>query len=184
VPAGAEPERFELRLGHLLAHLAAGERVLDLGCGEGAFAGELAANGARVTGADVAQEPLRRARSRHPQLEFVHVGGELPFAQEEFDLVWLGEVLEHVQDCLGLLGEVRRVLRPGGQLVCSTPDHGPLRRAAFALSARAFERHFDPRSDHVRFFTARSLDSLLADGGLRERRIRARSGILLGSARR
>jgi len=94
----------------------------------GEFTAALSEHGAIVTGCDVAQEALRRARARAPTVEFVLTGEELPFADESFDVVWAGEVLEHVQDGLGLLAEVRRVLRPGGRLLLSTPDHGPLRR--------------------------------------------------------
>ena len=87
--------------------------------------GELAAAGFDVVGVDVAQEPLRRARERFGELEFLLVGErELPFASGSFDGVWLGEVLEHVQDGLGLLAELARVLVPGGRLALSTPDHG------------------------------------------------------------
>jgi hypothetical protein len=45
----------------------------------------------------------------------------------------------------------------------STPAHGPLTRLGLALSAARFERHFDPRGDHLRFYTARSLSQLLED---------------------
>ena len=66
VPAGAVPLDFELRSAFLLSHVAAGERVLDVGCGEGDFAAALLGAGAQVLAADVAEEPLRRARAAHP----------------------------------------------------------------------------------------------------------------------
>jgi ubiquinone/menaquinone biosynthesis C-methylase UbiE len=171
-----------LRRDFLLGLVARGERVLDLGCGLGDFTAALAAHGAWPIGCDVAQEPLRRARQRYGELQFTRSGATLPFADGSFDVVWMGEVLEHVQDGLGLLAEVGRVLRPGGRLLISTPDHGALRRLWFGLSARAFERAFDPRSDHVRFFTARSLRGLLVAVGLGEVRITKHHGVLLASA--
>ncbi len=171
-----------LRRDFLLDRVARGERVLDLGCGLGDFAGELAGHGARVVGCDVAETALRLARTRHPGIEFVLTGEEeLSFSDESFDVVWAGEVLEHVQDGLGLLAEVRRVLRSGGRLVLSTPDHGRLRRLRLGLSATAFERHFDPRSDHVRFFTARTLRGTLEAADLGEPLIARRAGTLLAS---
>ncbi len=173
-----------LRRDFLLDRVVPGEAVLDLGCGLGEFTAALAEHGALVTGCDVAETALALARGRHPGIEFVLSGEELPFGDESFDVVWAGEVLEHVQDGLGLLGEVRRVLRPGGRLVLSTPDHGPLRRLRLGLSATAFERHFDPRSDHVRFFTARTLRGTLEAADLGEPQIARRAGTLLASTSR
>ncbi len=166
----APPERFERRRDFLLASLPVGARVLDVGCGSGWFAEALAAAGFAAVGVEVAAEAVRRARGRCPELEFALAGedGELPFAPASFDAAWLGEVLEHVQDGLGLLGEVARVLAPGGLLLASTPDHSRALRLWLGLSSRAFERHFEPRSDHVRFFTRRSFDALLEAAGFEE----------------
>jgi SAM-dependent methyltransferase len=72
-------------------------------------------------------------------------------------VVWAGEVLEHVADVVGLLAELRRVLRWGGRLLVTTPWHG---RVVVATDA-----HFDPRADHLRFFSARTLRAVLADAG-------------------
>jgi 2-polyprenyl-3-methyl-5-hydroxy-6-metoxy-1,4-benzoquinol methylase len=190
VPEGAEPERFGLRRDFLLANVAAGERVLDVGCGEGAFTAALAAAGARPVGVDVAAEPLRRARARHPELDFQLVGGDacasgrLPFPHGSFDAVWAGELIEHLQDPPTLLEEVRRVLTAGGRLVVSTPDHPLGLRLGLAVSRRAFEAHFDPRSDHVRFFTARTLRLMLEDAGFDGPRIERRRRTLLARAGR
>jgi SAM-dependent methyltransferase len=64
VPLGIDPPDYDLRRRFLLDNVAAGERVLDVGCGEGRFTEDLAAAGASVVGVDVAEEPLRRARAR------------------------------------------------------------------------------------------------------------------------
>jgi 2-polyprenyl-6-hydroxyphenyl methylase/3-demethylubiquinone-9 3-methyltransferase len=166
VPEGVEPERFAARLAFLLGRVAAGDRVLDLGCGDGAFAAALLDAGCTVTMADVAEEALRRARARAPGAEAVRLaeGEPLPFAEDGFDVVWAGEVLEHVADVVGLLAEVRRVLRWGGRLLVTTPWHGRL--------VVATDAHFDPRSDHLRFFSARTLRAVLADAGFRDVEIR------------
>ena len=162
VPEGAEPERFAARRAFLLDRVGPGEHVLDLGCGDGAFAEALVAAGCAVTMADVAEEALRRARARAPRADAVKLaeGEPLPFAEDAFDVVWAGEVLEHVADVVGLLAEVRRVLRWGGRLLATTPWHG---RIVVATDA-----HFDPRADHLRFFSARTLRAVLEDAGFTE----------------
>jgi 2-polyprenyl-3-methyl-5-hydroxy-6-metoxy-1,4-benzoquinol methylase len=166
VPEGAEPERFPARRAFLLDRVAPGEHVLDLGCGDGAFATALLAAGCAVTMADVAEEALRRARARAPEADAVKLaeGEPLPFAEDAFDVVWAGEVLEHVADVVGLLSEVRRVLRWGGRLLVTTPRHGRL--------VVATDAHFDPRADHLRFFSARTLRAVLADAGFAEIEVR------------
>jgi 2-polyprenyl-3-methyl-5-hydroxy-6-metoxy-1,4-benzoquinol methylase len=165
IPPGLEPSDFTLRRRFLLERVQAGERVLDVGCGEGRFAAELANVGARVVGVDVAQEPLRRARERDPQLDLrlTPPVGEWELEDASFDAVWAGEVIEHVADTAAWLSEIRRVLRSGGSLLLSTPAHEPFALLRIALSRRAFARHFDPRGDHLRFYSRRTLAQLLAD---------------------
>jgi 2-polyprenyl-3-methyl-5-hydroxy-6-metoxy-1,4-benzoquinol methylase len=192
IPEGLDPPLLGPRLAFLLAHVPPGARVLDVGCGEGRFAAELARAGREAVGIDVAEEPLRRARALHPGLDVRVVGAEGPWPLRDvsFDAVWAGEVIEHVADTAGWLSEVRRVLRSGGSLVLSTPAHDRLTRLALGVSARAFAAHFDPRSDHLRFYTRRALAALLEDFGFPEIEIRGVGGVpgarrtLLAAARR
>jgi ubiquinone/menaquinone biosynthesis C-methylase UbiE len=171
------------RRAFLVAHLRPGDRLLDLGCGEGDFAAAAAAAGAgEVLGVDVSGVAVQRARRRHPELRFERVQDALPAADAAFDLVWCSEVLEHVVDTTSLLSEARRVLRTGGLLLATTPAHGPARRLALAF--RGWERHFDPQGPDLRFYTARSLRNLLADFGFEDLAVRARGRHLFGSARR
>ena len=181
---GGEPELFEFRLAFLASSLAADARVLDVGCGEGWFCGALAQRGFSVVGTDVSAEAVRRARARVPGVQFtVCEETRLPFGDGSFEVAWLGEVLEHVRDGIGLLAEVARVVGPAGRLLASTPDHPWSLRLALGLNRRAFERHFEPRADHLRFFTRRTLAELLDAGGFGGIATHARRGALLVSAR-
>jgi 2-polyprenyl-3-methyl-5-hydroxy-6-metoxy-1,4-benzoquinol methylase len=198
-PEGLTPSDAGLRERFLLRKLA-GERsraggvprVLDVGCGEGHFAMALRRNGAEVVAIDVADEPLRRARARHAGLDLRLVEPEAPLPLEDssFDVVWAGEVIEHVADGSQWLSELRRVLRSGGLLLLSTPDHGLLSRLWLGLSRRAFEARLDPRSDHLRFYVRRTLAELLADFGFEEVTVVGAGGlpgarrVLLASGRR
>jgi 2-polyprenyl-6-hydroxyphenyl methylase/3-demethylubiquinone-9 3-methyltransferase len=176
---GLEPSDLATRIGFLRENVGAGDRVLDVGCGEGRFAAELAREGASVVGIDVAEEPLRRARELHPQLDLRLVVGErawdLPDAS--FDVVWAGEVIEHVAETAAWLSEVRRVLRSGGRLLLSTPAHGRLEMLRLALSKRALAEHFDPRGEHLRFYSRETLTELLEDFGFQAVEVRGAAGL-------
>ena len=199
IPPGLEPSDASLRVAFLLGHLAAEAerlgrrvRVLDLGCGEGYFADVLVRAGAEVVACDVAEGPLRRARAAHPDLDLrlLEADGTLPFDDASFDIVWAGETIEHVLDTARWLSEVRRVLASGGLILLSTPDHGLCARLRLALSERSFARHFDPRSDHLRFYVPHTLVALLGDFGFAEVAVARRGAFpgarktLLASARR
>jgi SAM-dependent methyltransferase len=108
-----------------LADLAAGMRVLDVGCGLGAAARHLAdAYDVSVSGIDLTPECVRVARrlteraGLSPRVTF-HAGNALsaPFATATFDRVWLQHVLMNVADKARLFAELRRLLKPGGRLV-------------------------------------------------------------------
>jgi 2-polyprenyl-6-hydroxyphenyl methylase/3-demethylubiquinone-9 3-methyltransferase len=179
VPAGLAPSHLDLRRRFLLEHVQPGMRVLDVGCGEGVFAAELARAGAQVVGIDAAEEPLRRARARHPELDLRLVDGEgdWPLPDAGFDAVWAGEVIEHVADTAAWLSEVRRVLRSGGALLLSTPAVGRLTLLRMALSRRAFEVRFDPRGEHLRHYAPGTLRGLLEDFGFHDVRVRSAGGV-------
>jgi 2-polyprenyl-3-methyl-5-hydroxy-6-metoxy-1,4-benzoquinol methylase len=173
LPQGLEPSDFAARLDFLMGHVWPGARVLDLGCGEGRFTTELVNADARAVGVDVADEPLRRARSRDPRLDLrlIEPAGPWGLQDSSFDVVWAGEVVEHVADTAAWLSEVRRVLRSGGSLLVSTPAHGRLALARLALSRSAFAAHFDPLGDHLRFYSVDTLRALLGGFGFHEVRV-------------
>ena len=187
LPAELDHPDLELRRDFLLAHTRAGQRALDLGCGDGTFTEILAAAGTDAVGADVAPAALERARGRYPELEFRLIGveGALPFEDGAFGLVWASEVFEHIADTAPWLSEVRRVLAPGGRLVITTPSHGRVR-----LLLGGIERFSQPLGDHLHLYTKRSLLTLLGEFGFGQVRVRSAAGppllrrVLLASAGR
>jgi 2-polyprenyl-3-methyl-5-hydroxy-6-metoxy-1,4-benzoquinol methylase len=178
VPEGLDPSDFALRRRFLLERVQPGARVLDVGCGDGRFSAELIGAGAEVVGIDVAEEPLRRARARSPELD-LRLGpdaGPWPLPDASFDVVWAGEVIEHVADTSAWLSELRRVLRSGGGLVLSTPAHEPLTLLRLALSRRAFAERFEPCGDHLRFYSRDTLTRLIGDFGFEQISVRRDGG--------
>jgi SAM-dependent methyltransferase len=172
-PEELELPEFERRRRFLLSEVRAGERVLDLGCGAGAFTALLAQSGARVVGCDVAEAALARARAAHPQLDFrrAPMDGPLPFADNAFELVWASEVIEHIADTARWLSEIGRVLVPRGRLLLTTPSHGRLR-----LAIGGIERFSEPLGDHLHLYTRRSLTETLGEFGFGEIEVHAVTG--------
>ena len=173
LPEDAEPPDLELRTEFMLANLAEGDRVLDLGCGDGALTDRLARAGAHPTGVEVAQAAVDRARARHPDLvfELAPIDGALPLADGAFDVVWCSEVIEHVADTARWLSEVRRVLVPGGRLLLTTPNHSRIR-----LAVAGIELHSEPLGDHLHLYSAQSLRGVLEDFDFSDVEIRGAGG--------
>jgi SAM-dependent methyltransferase len=167
---------WELRRAFLLREVRPGDRALDLGSGAGDFTALLAQAGARATGVEVAQAAVDRARSRHPDIDFrlAPVEGPLPFDDNQLDVIWASEVIEHVADTARWLSEVRRVLVPGGRLLITTPSHGRL-----PILLGGIERFSDPLGDHLHLYTRKSLRKLLAGFGFDEIAIRAAGALPL-----
>ncbi len=168
LPDDPEPWAWERRRAVLLGAVAPGERVLDLGCGGGRFVAALRDAGAEPVGVELAEAALERARRNVPGADLRLAGGDgtLPLGHGEVDGVWCSEVLEHVPDTVAFLTEARRVLKRGGRLLVTVPDHGRARRTAIALLR--YEAHYDPLGQHVRFYTRRSLAAALAATGFED----------------
>ncbi len=146
-------------IGFVLAQpgwLDEGGRVLDFGGGDGRWALRMAdARSAEVTVVDIDVAALRRV-PRHARVRAVHLDAPvLPFPEHAFDLVFVHHVVHHVQDLPQALREWRRVIRPGGRIVCIEfhPDC-PVTRVYRALSR--FRRH------PCAFYSPAALAALLA----------------------
>src|SRR5262245_9675390 len=112
----------------LRRHPPAGD-VLDVGCGTGEIDARLleAFPGIRLTGVDLDEGHLERARARCPGARFQNADAQaLPFADQSFDLVVCRHVLQAVSDAPRALAEMRRVARPGGRLHLISEDYGML----------------------------------------------------------
>ena len=146
--------------------LERGDRLLDLGCGEGrhVIAAYLAAE-VDAVGVDLSFTDLKSAQ--HKARDFVVEADDpenrslglasadalrLPFADNSFDKVICSEVLEHIPDYRAALTEIRRVLKPGGLLCASVPRRWP-EKICWALS----DAYHQVPGGHLRIFRAREL---------------------------
>ena len=146
--------------------LERGDRVLDLGCGEGrhVIAAYLAAE-VDAIGVDLSLADLKNAQVKAEDFLTDTAGDEqrslglasadalrLPFADNSFDKVICSEVLEHIPDYRAALTEIRRVLKPGGLLCASVPRRWP-EKICWALS----DAYHQVPGGHLRIFRAREL---------------------------
>lgn len=130
-------------------------RLLDIGCGSGAFLDLATSAGWQAHGCDT--DPKAVANAAAPDRD-VRLGGAEQFAEEKngFDAVTLSHVIEHVHDPADTLRQAKGLLRPGGQLFIDTPNSAALGHAQFGTDWRGLE---PPR--HLVLFNYESLGRLL-----------------------
>lgn len=116
----------------------AGDRILDLGCGDGQLTARIDAAGADVVGVDASVEMVEAAKRRGVDARVVQAEA-LPY-YAEFDAVFSNAALHWVHDQDAMLAGVKRALKPGGRFVAEMGGHGNIAAIQVALAA-AVERH-------------------------------------------
>jgi SAM-dependent methyltransferase len=184
VPLSSGPDRAR-RQARMLAEVlrdAAGPAVIvDVGCGDGSALAVAAEQnpGHRFAGIDWSPGALRRAHALGLTVLRADVTAPgLPVADGAADVVIMSELIEHLVDPDGAVGEVRRVLRPGGSLLLSTPNLAAwYNRGLLALGIQpifsevslqgVFGRPGSVVAGHLRLFTCRALREFLVVSGFR-----------------
>lgn len=146
-----------------LAGAVDGRRILDAGCGDGAFSAALSSRGGGVIAADNDEDVARAARSAANSIDrpFTVICADarsLPFASGAFDLVFASTLLCLAADCRQILSELARVLAGGGKLIVG--DLG--RWSLWNLHLRIKGRFGHPTWRRAHFFTAKELRAELA----------------------
>jgi SAM-dependent methyltransferase len=147
--------------------------VLDVGCGAAPGLRYLRQRGVVAVGVDVSAAALAAARELAPDAALVRCDLErsLPFRDGQFDAALLSELVEHIAALPALLADLRRVLRPGGALVLTTPNLWDVRRLVGALGGPTWTGWRDPT--HVNLQTPQTLRRHLERAGSQAVRVRA-----------
>lgn len=124
---GADPDSETLHYHRYLAatDLVAGKQVLDIASGEGFGSWFLSQTAAGVTGVDISAEAVAHAARRYGHDGLRYLQGDcrdIPMPDASVDVIVSFETLEHISEHDAFMAEIRRVLRPGGFLLISTPD--------------------------------------------------------------
>jgi SAM-dependent methyltransferase len=173
----------------LVAAGAPRERVVDLGCFNGAFTAEIgaAAQARELVGVEFLAEHAALARERGIDVVEADLNAPLPFADASFDLVHSNQLIEHLRGTDQFLREAGRICAPTGRIIVSTnnlaswhnigallfgmqplPAHvSDEVHVGNPLDPRRGRRHADAGQTHLRVFTTRALRELAAAHGLR-----------------
>jgi 2-polyprenyl-3-methyl-5-hydroxy-6-metoxy-1,4-benzoquinol methylase len=133
-------------------------RVLDVGCYVGVVGAMMMRQGNEVYGIDAYRDGVEMAKQRGIKAQVASAEAGLPFEDAFFDAVYSMDVIEHIVDTDRYVSEMKRVLRPGGSLVITTPNVASLGRRLYLLLGKnpyleASLTFPDWVSGHVRFFT-------------------------------
>ena len=167
-------QRYEVVL-ETITRIARGRRVLDVGCAQGNFSLALAEGGYRVTALDLQPAFLQYLRMKQETGVIACVNASLellPFRPASFDVVLLGEVIEHVAHPDRLLASARELLSERGILVLTTPNGDRLHTGLPSLNqirdrAALERRQFMPDADgHLFLLTRRELLAEIVTAGL------------------
>jgi len=156
-----------------------GKAVADVGCGGGILAESMARLGARVTGIDLAEKPLKVAQlhllESQLEVEYLLTSAEDLAAQrpEQYDVVTCMELLEHVPDPASTVAACAKLAKPGGCVVFSTINRNP-KAYLFAVIGAEYVLKLLPRGthDYGRFVKPSELARMCRDAGLRTREMK------------
>ncbi len=163
----ARNARFVADLGSPLIDLLdpqSGERILDLGCGDGALTEILVTRGAKVMGVDASPDQIAAAKKRGLDAQVMD-GRQLSFSRE-FDAVISNAALHWMGPSAPVLRGIARALKPRGRLVVEMGGHGNVATIVAALDAVLTHRGFDAAAHNPWFFpTEEIMKNLLHHAG-------------------
>jgi 2-polyprenyl-3-methyl-5-hydroxy-6-metoxy-1,4-benzoquinol methylase len=145
----------------LIKNYYSGASLLDVGCGEGFFLFNASKAGYIARGIELSQNAAEYAKKEFGLDIEARAFEELQLSENQFDVVTLWTVLEHVSQPLTILKKVHRILKPGGLLVVSTPNIGS------PLAKILGKKWWEIRRLHTNQFTTKTLTDIVKNAGFK-----------------
>lgn len=147
-----------------------GEKILDIGCGIGLIGEQIKKKGNIVYGIDLSKGAVNNARKKGIIAKVADIQKKIPFKNNFFDGIILGEIIEHIYDTDKFLQEVRRKLKKDGYIILTTPNLATLGRRLLLFFGKNPHIEYYFREDsagHIRYFVKDTLFKLLSDNGFK-----------------
>ncbi len=144
-------------------------RMLDLGCSSARFSSDFIHLGWSVHGIDISRNQVEEAQKLRVKAKVHDISIGLPYEQSSFDLVFAGEIIEHLIDTDFFLAEINRVLEKEGVLIITTPNLASLENRWRLLRGKhpIWLDYKQGLAGHVRAYTPRILKSQLQEHGFK-----------------
>lgn len=174
--------RIKIMLGMINDLQLVNKRILDLGCYDGTFLSLIKNRKNDFYGIEASDYGFQEAKAKGIKVDkfFMRDGVKLPFENDFFDLVIIGEIIEHIYDTDFFLTEIKRVLKKSGYLLVSTPNIASFGRRLMLLFGFnpiiEVSPNLSDSSGHIRYFTFKSLKGLLEKHNFRV--IRSKSDVV------
>jgi SAM-dependent methyltransferase len=137
--------------------------LLDIGCGSGSFLRLAKSRGYQVTGIDVSKAAIKLAKEKFGLCDVYDLSAEELLSRKSwerrFDIICLFDVLEHLENPVGVLSGLKKLLKPNGYVVCTVPSYQrwpPL-----------FDPYVDLPPHHLTLWSAQALEMGISAAGLK-----------------
>jgi len=178
LPSGKNARRYEKRMGNILKSVALRSglaprelQLLDVGCSSGALLAVASKLGFQVSGVEPAEQAAATANSRGFDV-FPGVLQEANYPANNFDIVTMFEVVEHLIDPINVGREIHRILKPGGLLIIGTGNADSW--TVQFLGSKWEYLDIGSHGGHISFFNPESIRKLAVESGFRATAIQTR----------
>ncbi len=147
-----------------------GRDILDIGAGEGIFIEYLKKKNRtinKIVALEISSKAIKKGKERNPTVEYFEGSADeiYPFDDQEFDTLFMTDVIEHLVDTDQAISECNRILKNEGKLIIITPVFNWLKK--IIIASFFWEKFFYPSNPHIRFFTKKSMNLMMKKHGFK-----------------